>query len=84
VRKDDVPLVDSRKRAMGVLVVATDKNVILAVAELIRTESRKEVVDILTHVYKCNQNLPPIIVYDAGKVLLFEITQSKKVSFVNI
>jgi hypothetical protein len=74
--------VDSRKRAMGVLVVATDKNIILAVAELIRTESRKEVIDILTHVFRCNQKLPPIIVYDAGKALLLEITQSKRVSFV--
>ena len=54
--------------------VASDKNIILAVAELIRTESRKEVLDLLTHVYKCNQQLPRIIVYDAGNVNLFTLS----------
>ena len=54
---------------MGVLVVATDKNVILDVSELIRTESRKKVVELLTHIYKCNNKLPHTIVYDAGNIL---------------
>jgi hypothetical protein len=53
---------------MGVLIVATDKNIILDVAELVRSESRKEVLDLLTHVFKCNPNLPRTIVYDAGNI----------------
>ncbi|UJR24355.1 hypothetical protein I4U23_005732 [Adineta vaga] len=69
VRKDDILSVDLRERALGVLIVATDKNVIVAFQELLRTESKKEVIDILTRVYKCNEKLPRTIVYDAGCLL---------------
>lgn len=68
VHKEDV-LIDASIRACGILVIATDCQVIIGFEEILRSESRKQVLQALSNLYTISPTLTKIVVYDAGCLL---------------
>ena len=68
VHKEDV-LIDSSIRACGILVVATNCQVIVGFEEILRSESRKQVLQALSNLYTISPMLTRIVIYDAGCLL---------------
>lgn len=66
VDKEDVPFSDSYLRSCGVLLVATNCQIVTGFAEILRSESKKEVVQALANMYHLAPTLPRLVVYDAG------------------
>jgi len=56
-------------RACGILVMATNCQVIVGFEEILKSESRKQVTQALANIYTLNPHLPKIIIYDAGCLL---------------
>ena len=69
VRRDDV-FTDGFLRSCGVLLITMNCQVIVGFAEILRSESRKEVLQALCNVFSVVPTLPRIIVYDAGCLLV--------------
>ena len=69
MRKDDA-FVDGWLRSCGILLITMNCQVIVGFAEILRSESRKEVLQALCNVFSIVPSLPRIIVYDAGCLLV--------------
>ncbi|CAF4498411.1 unnamed protein product [Rotaria socialis] len=68
VHKEDV-MTDESKRACGILLLATNCQVIICFEEILRSESRKQVMQALTDLYTITPMLTRIVIYDAGCLL---------------
>ena len=60
---------DSSIRACGILVLATNCQVIIGFEEILRSESRKQVIQALTNIYNIVLALTRVVIYDAGCLL---------------
>lgn len=69
VKKDSQRPIRS-KRACGILVMATNCQVIVSFEEILRSESRKQVIQALSNAYTFVPSLPRIVIYDAGCLLV--------------
>ncbi|CAF3280764.1 unnamed protein product [Rotaria socialis] len=62
-------MTDESKRACGILLLATNCQVIICFEEILRSESRKQVMQALTDLYTITPMLTRIVIYDAGCLL---------------
>lgn len=60
---------DGSKRACGILVFATNCQVIIGFEEILRSESRKQVIQALANIYTISPTLTRVVIYDAGCLL---------------
>lgn len=60
---------DGSIRACGILVLATNCQVIIAFEEILRCESRKQVIQALANLYTIAPMLTRVVIYDAGCLL---------------
>jgi hypothetical protein len=70
VDKEDVKFSDGYLRSCGVLLIATNCQIVIGFAEILRSETKKEVVQALANVYHLAPHLPRLVVYDAGCLLV--------------
>ncbi len=70
VDKEDQAFNDGYLRSCGVLLIATNCQIVVGFAEILRSESKKEVVQALANTYHLAPNLPRLVVYDAGCLLV--------------
>ncbi|CAF3850826.1 unnamed protein product [Adineta steineri] len=68
VSKEEI-LIDGSIRACGILVMATNCQVIVAFEEILKSESKKQVTQALTNMYTLAPFLPKLVIYDAGCLL---------------
>ncbi|CAF4674457.1 unnamed protein product [Rotaria socialis] len=68
VHKEDT-LIDASIRACGILVIATSCQVIIAFEEILRSKSKKQVLQALRNVYTITPMLIRIIIYDTACLL---------------
>ena len=57
-------------RSCGVLIIATNCQIAIGFAEILRSETRKEVVQALANFYHLAPSLPRLVVYDTGCLLV--------------
>lgn len=57
-------------RSCGVLLIATNCQIVVGFAEILRSESKKEVVQALANAFHLAPTLPRLVVYDAGCLLV--------------
>lgn len=69
MHKEDASI-DCSVRACGILIIATNCQVIVSFEEILRTESRKQVLQALANAYTIVPTLPLIVIYDAGCLLI--------------
>lgn len=62
-------MIDASIRACGILVTATNCQVIIGFEEILRCESRKQIIQALVNLYTINPMLTRIVIYDAGCLL---------------
>ncbi|CAF3463751.1 unnamed protein product [Rotaria socialis] len=72
-------MTDGSKRACGILVLATNCQVIIGFEEILRSESRKQVIQALTNLYTITPMLTRIVICDAGCLL----AKSVRANFVD-
>ncbi|CAF4122600.1 unnamed protein product, partial [Rotaria magnacalcarata] len=70
VNKENVTFSDGYLRSCGVLLIATNCQIVIGFAEILRSESKKEVVQALANMYHLAPTLPRLVVYDAGCLLI--------------
>lgn len=63
-------MIDGYTRSCGILLVTMNCQVVVGFAEILRSESKKEVLQALCNVFSIVPTLPRIIVYDAGCLLV--------------
>ena len=69
MHKED-QLIDCSIRACGILVIATNCQVVISFEEILRAESRKQVLQALANIYTIVPSLPRVVIYDAGCLLV--------------
>ena len=62
-------MIDQSTRACGILVIATNCQVVVGFEEVLRSESRKQVAQALANIYTLSPILTNIVIYDAGYLL---------------
>ena len=62
-------MVDPSTRACGILVIATNCQVIIGFEEILRSESKKQISQALSNLYTITPTLTKIVIYDAGCLL---------------
>lgn len=60
---------DTSIRACGILIIATNCQVIIGFEEILRSESRRQVLQALSNLYTIDPTLSKIVIYDAGCLL---------------
>ncbi|CAF1508000.1 unnamed protein product [Adineta steineri] len=68
VSKEEI-LIDGSIRACGILVMATNCQVIVAFEEILKSESKKQVTQALANMYTLAPFLPKLVIYDAECLL---------------
>lgn len=70
VNKEDYDFNDGYLRSTGLLIISTNCQIVVAFAEILRSESKKEVTQILANTYNLVPKLPRYVIYDAGCLLI--------------
>ncbi|CAF1674728.1 unnamed protein product [Adineta ricciae] len=68
VHKEDI-MIDDSIRACGILVLATNCQVIVGFEEILRSESRKQIIQAISNLYTIAPMLTRIFIYDSGCLL---------------